>query len=70
MQYASEYIGSNYGIFAADYRVLVEANECCARDFGIDQLSVISDPYREVHGFGGQVEYVSDGFCRAACIRP
>ena len=26
MQFAAEYIGSNYGAFASDYRVLVEAN--------------------------------------------
>ncbi len=61
MQFAAEYIGSDYGKFAADYRVLVEANAQCARDFGMDQLSCISDPYRETHGFGSEVEYVSDG---------
>jgi MtaA/CmuA family methyltransferase len=61
MQFAAEYIGSNYGEFAADHRVLVRANETCARDFGIDQLSCISDPYRETHGFGSHVEYVPDG---------
>lgn len=61
MQFAAEYIGSNYGEFAADHRVLVRANETCAHDFGIDQLSCISDPYRETHGFGSHVEYVPDG---------
>ena len=61
MQFAAEYIGSDYGAFAADYRVLVAANETCARDFGIDQLSCISDPYRETHGFGATIEYVTDG---------
>lgn len=57
MRYAAEYIGSNYGAFASDYRVLVEANLRCAEDFGYDQLSVISDPYRETSGFGGEVVY-------------
>lgn len=61
MQFAAEYIGSDYGKFAADYRVLVEANLACARDFGIDQLSCISDPYRETSGFGGSITYVTDG---------
>jgi len=61
MQYAAEYIGSNYAEFASDYRVLVNANEACARDFGIDQLSCISDPYRETQGFGSEIEYVKDG---------
>ncbi len=61
MQYAAEYIGSNYATFAADHRVLVEANVRCAGDFGFDQLSCISDPYRETHGFGATIEYQSDG---------
>jgi MtaA/CmuA family methyltransferase len=61
MQYAAEYIGRDYGAFASDYRVLVDANLACARDFGFDQLSAISDPYRETQGFGSSVEYRSDG---------
>lgn len=61
MQYAAEYIGSNYAAFAADYRVLTRANEACARDFGMDQVSCISDPYRETQGFGSRIEYVPDG---------
>ena len=64
MQFAAEYIGSNYAEFASDHRVLVRANAETARDFGFDQLSAISDPYRETHGFGGQVEYVTDGVPR------
>ncbi len=55
MQYAAEYIGSNYGAFASDYRILVEANIRCAEDFGFDQLSCISDPYRETAGLGGEI---------------
>jgi len=53
MRYAAEYIGSDYGAFTADHSVLVEANIRCAEDFGFDQLSAISDPYREATGFGG-----------------
>lgn len=68
MQFAAEHIGSNYGAFAGDHRVLVESNLRCAADFGIDQLSVISDPYRETSGFGGQVQYVQDGVPR--CPHP
>ena len=68
MQFAAEYIGSNYGAFASDYRVLVEANRACAEDFGMDQVSVISDPYRETQGFGAGIEYVSDGVPR--CPHP
>jgi len=65
MQFAAEYIGSNYACFASDYRVLVEANVRCAQDFGIDQLSCISDPYRETQGFGASIEYVENGVPRS-----
>ena len=67
MQYAAEYIGSNYGAFTSDYRVLVEANGRCAEDFGMDQVSTISDPYRETQGYGAEIVYVTDGVPR--CVR-
>jgi MtaA/CmuA family methyltransferase len=68
MQFAAEYIGSNYGAFASDHRVMVESNFRCAADFGMDQVSTISDPYRETQGFGGEVHYVRDGVPR--CPHP
>lgn len=64
MAFAAAYIGSDYGSFAADYRVLVEANLRCIKDFGYDQVSAISDPYRETEGFGGEIEFISDGVPR------
>jgi MtaA/CmuA family methyltransferase len=66
MQFAAEHIGSHYGEFASDYRVLVRANAECAREFGMDQVSAISDPYRETQGFGGTVEFVRDGVPRCS----
>jgi MtaA/CmuA family methyltransferase len=68
MQFAAEYIGSNYGAFASDYRVLVEANLRCVEDFDFEQVSAISDPYRETQGFGAEIVYVTDGVPR--CPRP
>ncbi len=68
MAFAANYIGSNYGAFASDYRVLVAANRRCAEDFGMDQLSAISDPYRETQGFGAKITFVRDGVPR--CERP
>lgn len=68
MQFAAEYIGSNYGAFASDHRVLAEANLRCAERFGMDQVSAISDPYRETEGFGGLTTYVKDGVPR--CTHP
>jgi MtaA/CmuA family methyltransferase len=64
MQFAAESIGSNYGAFASDYRVLVEANLHCAEVFGMDQVSAISDPYRETQGFGARIIFEPDSVPR------
>jgi uroporphyrinogen decarboxylase len=64
MQFAAEYIGSNYGKFASDYNVLVEANLHCMDDFGLDMLGLISDPYRETSAFGAKIKYVPNGVPR------
>ncbi len=68
MGWAAHYIGSDYAAFASDYRVLVEANLCCAREFGFDQVSAISDPFRETSGFGAKLQYLPDGPPR--CVAP
>ncbi len=68
MQWAAEFIGSTYGAFASDHRVLVEANLRCAAELPMDQVSAISDPYRETAGFGAAIEFVADGVPR--CNRP
>ena len=68
MAFAAKFIGANYAQFASDYRVLVEANLRCADYFGFDQVSAISDPYRETEGFGATIEYVEDGVPR--CVAP
>lgn len=68
MAFAANFIGSYYGAFASDYRVLVEANLKCIEYFDFDQVSAISDPYRETQGFGAEIEFVRDGVPR--CIAP
>ncbi|MFA7344254.1 MAG: uroporphyrinogen decarboxylase family protein [Terrimicrobiaceae bacterium] len=60
MQFAAEHIGSNYGAFASDYHVLTDANIACAREFGIDQMNTMSDPYRETQGYGAKIIYERD----------
>lgn len=60
MQYAAEFIGSNYGAFASDHRVMTRANLECARHFGIDQMNTMSDPYRETQGYGAEIIYERD----------
>lgn len=64
MQFAANYIGSNYGHFASDYKVLAEANLRCLDDFGLDMLGLISDPYRETSAFGAKIQYIPDGVPR------
>ena len=60
MQFAAEHIGSYYGAFASDYRVLTESNIVCAHKFGIDQMNTMSDPYRETQGYGAKIIYGRD----------
>ena len=67
MHFAAEYINKTYADFASDYNVLVEANSACARDFSFDQLSVISDPYRETHGFGAEIKYHANRVPECIC---
>lgn len=64
MQFAAEFIGKNYGEFASDYRVLVDANLACMDAFNTDMVGVISDPYRETSAFGARIKYVTDGVPR------
>jgi len=64
MQFAAEYMGSNYGHFASDYKVLVEANLRCMDDFDLDLLGLISDPYRETSAFGAGVQFIPNGVPR------
>ena len=40
--------------------MLTEANIVCAREFGFDQVSTISDPYRETQGYGAHIIYGRD----------
>ena len=68
MQFAAEFIGSCYGEFASDHRVLVESNLRCVEFFGFDQVSAISDPFRETQGFGAEITYPRDGVPR--CVAP
>lgn len=55
MQFSAKYSGVPYGEYCTDYRKLVECDIKCSKDFGIDLLSVISDPMREAGGFGANV---------------
>jgi len=60
MMYAAEQAGVPYGRYAADHRVLVEAQLRVAEKFGFDYVSVISDPAREASDLGAKVVFFED----------
>ena len=60
MTFAAKYIGAPYKKYVTDYRYLVDGNIACCETFGIDMVSAISDPCRELHGFGGNVIFPED----------
>jgi len=68
MFFSAHYIGANYRQFVTDYRVLVKANEQCVKDFGYEQWSAISDPFRETSGFGAELYFPEDEVPR--CVKP
>jgi len=60
MQFAAREIGVKYGDYVTDYRKLVEGNIVCCEKYGIDMVSTISDPFREVADRGGAVRILTD----------
>ena len=57
MMFAAEHIGARYRDYAADHRVLAEAQLCTAETFDLDYVSAISDPAREASDLGATVEW-------------
>jgi MtaA/CmuA family methyltransferase len=57
MMFAADRIGVPYGKYAADYRVLAEAQLRTAEQFDFDYVSCISDPAREAADCGATVHY-------------
>ena len=53
MMFAADQFGVPYGRYAADYRVLVDAQIRIAEKFDFDYVSCISDPAREAADCGG-----------------
>ena len=60
MQFAAKYIRQPYGLYATDYRVLVEGFLRCQEEFQFDQVSVISDPFSEAADLGANVMFPED----------
>lgn len=60
MMFASAQIASHYLDYATDYRVLAEGQLRTSEVFGIDHVSVISDPAVEAADCGAEVRYYDD----------
>ena len=61
MAVAARYLGQPISDFYLDHRVLCEANLAIQRDFSVDILNTMSDPYRETADWGAEVEFPADG---------
>jgi MtaA/CmuA family methyltransferase len=57
MRWAAKYAGINYRDFCLIPDAKCRAMLLCARDFEIDWVTVMSDPWAEASGFGIRVEY-------------
>jgi uroporphyrinogen decarboxylase len=60
MRWAAKYAGIKYRDFCLDPFAKCKAMILCARDFGIDWVTVMSDPWAEASAFGIQIEYPED----------
>ncbi len=61
MAWAAHYVGHTYKEYYLDGDVLVAAQLAMARDFGVDQVSAISDPWRESAAYGMEFTYPDEG---------
>ena len=64
MAWASHFIGHTYRDYYLDGDILVEAQLAVTRAFNIDQISAISDPWREASAYGMEFEYPEEGVGR------
>jgi len=60
MMFAADQLGVKYGQYAADYRVLVDAQIVTTEKFDFDYVSCISDPAREAADCGATIQYFDD----------
>ena len=64
MAWAGNFIGLSYRDFYLDGDVLTQAQLAVTRAFNIDQISAISDPWREASAYGMEFEYPPEGVGR------
>jgi len=61
MAWGAHHVGHTYRDFYLDGDVLAEAQLAVTRTFQADQISAISDPWREASGYGMQFDYPAEG---------
>jgi len=64
MAWAANFIGHTYRDYYLDGDVLVQAQLAVIRAFNLDQISAISDPWRETSAYGTDFVYPPDGVGR------
>ena len=64
MAWAANFIGRTYRDYYLDGDVLVQAQLAVIRAFNLDQISAISDPWREASAYGMEFFYPADGVGR------
>ncbi|MBA7713534.1 Uroporphyrinogen decarboxylase [subsurface metagenome] len=61
MAWSANFIGHTYRDYYLDGDVLIQAQLAVTRAFNLDQISAISDPWREASAYGMEFEYPPDG---------
>jgi MtaA/CmuA family methyltransferase len=61
MAWAAHFVGRTYRDYYLDGDVLAEAHLAVTRAFNLDQISAISDPWREASAYGMEFEYPPEG---------
>ena len=66
MAWAAHFIGRTYRDYYLDGDVLAEAQLAVTKAFHLDQVSAISDPWREASAYGVEFEYPPEGVGKPA----
>ncbi len=61
MQWAAEHIGRTYREYYLDCRVMADSQFAVTEQFHLDQISSISDPWREASAYGMTFDWPDDG---------
>lgn len=61
MAWAGHYIGRSYRDYYLDPNVLVESHLALVRDFGMDTVTVQTDPWCEAEAYGMEFDYPEEG---------